>query len=177
VGSYMRKINPGSLGSLIQNYNNTLAGGSNPATPAGNMLVNAGIFSLQDLEQMGGVEQALAAAVSNPVGLSWLKTLDVRLSWQHKLQDRITFEPSIGFFNVFNFANFDLPGNTQNGVLNFGAGSLSPSATALQPQNTVGGTSAVLTSPAGRSNRTSLQSGMNAQGAPRSLEWGLKISF
>jgi len=70
-----------------------------------------------------------------------------------------------------------LPGNTQNGVLNFGAGSLSPLATAFQPQNTVGGSSANISNPFARNNRTSLQSGMNAQGAPRAIEWGLKISF
>ncbi|MBV9183544.1 MAG: hypothetical protein JO356_19750, partial [Acidobacteria bacterium] len=177
VGSYMRSIKPGGLASFIQNYNNTVAGGSNPATPAGNRLVNAGIFSLQELEQMGGVQQSLAGVVSDIAGLSWLKSFDVKLSWVHSWQDRFTLEPSIGFFNIFNFANFDLPGNTQSGVLNFGAGSLATSATTLQPQNTVGGTSTNFGTPGGRTNRASLQSGMNGQGAPRSFELGVKISF
>jgi hypothetical protein len=138
-------------------------------------LITSGVFSLQDLEQMGGVMQPLAAAVPDPAGMSWLKIFDIRLGWEHKLGDRVTIVPSIALFNALNFANFDLPGNTQNGVLNFGAGSLSPWATALQPQNTVGGTS--VAGVTGRSNRASLQSGMSAAGAPRSVEWGVKISF
>jgi RNA recognition motif-containing protein len=110
-------------------------------------------------------------------GLGWLKTFDLKLSWEHTYRDRISIEPSVSLFNFFNFANFDLPGNTQNGVLNFGGGSLSPFATPIQPQGTVGGTSANVHEFFGRTNRASLQSGMNAQGAPRAVEWGLKISF
>jgi len=175
VGSYMRSIKASGLQSFINTYNSNTAGSANPQTPAGQQLITAGVFSLQDLEQMGGVMQPLAAAVPDPAGMSWLKTLDIRLGWEHKLGDRVTIVPSVALFNALNFANFDSPGNTQNGVLNFGAGSLSPWATALQPQNTVGGTS--VSGVTGRSNRASLQSGMSAAGAPRSLEWGLKISF
>ncbi len=127
---------------------------------------------------MGGVLQPLAGTVQNPAGLSWLKTLDLKISWVYKFRDRITIEPSVGVFNALNFANFDVPGNTQSSALNFGAGSLSSFATLLQPQNTVGGTSVSATDPVtGRTNRASLQSGTNALGAPRAFEWGLKISF
>jgi hypothetical protein len=175
VGSYMRSVKASGLQKFINTYNSSAAGGANPQTPAGQQLITSGVFSLQDLEQMGGVMQPLAAAVPDPAGMSWLKTFDIRLGWEHKLGDRVTIVPSIALFNALNFANFDLPGNTQNGVLNFGAGSLSPWATALQPQNTVGGTS--VAGVTGRSNRASLQSGMSAAGAPRSVEWGVKISF
>ncbi len=175
VGSYMRSIKASGLQSFINTYNSNTAGGTNPQTPAGQQLITAGVFSLQDLEQLGGVMQPLAAAVPDPAGMGWLKTFDIRLGWEHRLGERVTIVPSIALFNALNFANFDLPGNTQNGVLNFGAGSLSPWATALQPQNTVGGTS--VSGVTGRSNRASLQSGMSAAGAPRSVEWGLKISF
>jgi carboxypeptidase family protein len=177
VGSYMRSIKPRNFAKFIQNYNNTIAGSANPATPAGNMLVNGGIFTLQELEQIGGVQQPLAAAVNDVAGLGWLKTFDLKLGWEHTYRDRITFQPSISLFNVFNFANFDLPGNTQNGVLSFGQGSLSPFATVFQPENTVGGNSPNPLLNFGRSNRASLGSGLNAQGAPRAVEWGLKISF
>ncbi|MBV9341819.1 MAG: hypothetical protein JO159_13150 [Acidobacteria bacterium] len=177
VGSYMRAIKPQGLATFIKNYNANLAGSSNPATPAGNMLINGGVFSLSDLVRMGGVLQPLAAPVLDVAGLGWLKTFDVKLSWQHTLGDRFSIEPSVGVFNFFNFSNFDLPGNTQGGILSFGAGSLSPSATPQQLQSTVGGTSADLKSISGRTNRASLQSGLNGQGAPRSIEWGVKISF
>jgi hypothetical protein len=175
VGSYMRSIKPSGLQNFIKTYNTSVAASSNPQTPAGNALINGGVFSLQELEQTGGVLQPLASTVSDVAGLGWLKTFDLKLGWEHKFQDRFSVEPSVGLFNLFNFANFDLPGNTQSGVLSFGAGSLSSSATVLQPQSTVGGTSP--TGSSARTNRTSLLSGMNAAGAPRSIEWRLRISF
>lgn len=177
VGSYMRGIKPGHLASFIQNYNTAVVGGSTPVTPAGVALVNGGVFSLQELEQLGAVQQPLAAPVLDPAGLGWLKTFNVKLGWQHTYRDRFTFEPSISFFNLFNFANFDLPGNTQNGVLNFGAGSLSSFPTTFQPQNTVGGSSGGVNQPFSRTNRAGLGSGINTEGTPRAVEWGLRISF
>ncbi len=174
IGSYMRSIKASGVQAFIKNYNTNLA---NNATPAGNALINGGVFSLQDLRAMGGVLQPLADPVQDPSGLGWLRTFDVRLSWIYKFQDRFTIEPSVGIFNMFNFANFDLPGNAQSGVLNFGSGSISQPFTFNQPQSTVGGTSANLSAASGRTNRASLQSGTNALGAPRALEWGLKISF
>jgi hypothetical protein len=173
VGAYMRSSKPGNLPQLITQYNNITAGNS-PQTPAGNALLNAGIFSLADLQSMGGVLQPLAAPVSHLAGLGWYKTFDVRLGWEHHLGERFTLTPSLSLYNLFNFANFDTPGYVQSGILNFGSGSLMPGATLVQPQNTVGGTSSFAN---GRTNRTSLQPNMNASGAPRSLEWGLKLSF
>ena len=175
VGSYMRSIKPSGLSQFITNYNTNLAG---TLTPAGSTLQTAGVFSPGDLQLMGAMLQPLAQVVQNPVGLSWLKTFDLRLTWQHTFLDRVTIEPSIGAFNLFNFANFDLPGYTQSGLLNYGAGSKSVPATALQPQGTVGGASANANDPtSGRINRGSLQSGMGAAGSPRAIEWGLKIKF
>lgn len=175
VGSYMRHTKASELKSFIDSYNTNFAGGANPETPAGAMLITGGVFSLADLERIGGVQQPLASPVQDIAGLGWLKTFDARLSWEHRVQDRFTITPSIGLFNVLNFANFDGLGNTQNGFLNFGPGSVFQSATSTQPQNTVGGNSPGGFTP--RSNRTSLGSGMSAAGTPRSIEWGLKISF
>jgi hypothetical protein len=174
VGSYMRAFNASGLQHFIANYNATVPTSSTPQTPAGNALINAGVFSLQELQSMGGVLQPLAAAIPNVTGLGWFKTFYVRLGWQHHVGDRVTIAPSVSLYNVFNFANFNMPGYTQSGVLNFGGGSLSPAASPLQPQNTVGGDSSLAS---GRTNRTSLQPNMNANGTPRSVQWGLKISF
>jgi Carboxypeptidase regulatory-like domain len=173
VGSYMRGISASGLKQFISTYNSTYPNSATtPETPAGVALVNAGVFSLQDLQSIGGVFQPLAAPVVDPAGLSWLKTFDIRLGWEHHLGEHVVIAPSISAFNLFNFANFDLPGNTQSGVLNFGAGSSSPWATQLQPQGTAGGTSPDVSS---RINRASVQS--NSVGAQRTIEWGLKISF
>jgi len=183
VGSYMRSIKPSGLASFITNYNTNVAG---TLTPAGAALVSAGVFcgpanatcAVNELQELGATLQPLASPVQSPVGLSWLKTFDVRLSWEHTFFDRIAVEPSVGVFNIFNIANFDLPGNTQNGLLNFGLGSISQPATAVQPEGTVGGVTSdasnLITS---RINRATLGSGTIATGAPRAIEWGLKISF
>lgn len=174
VGSYMRSTKASNLRQFISTYNLNVATGSTPQTPAGSALINGGVFSLQDLLSMGGLLQPLAAPVSHVSGLGWYKTFDVKLGWEHPLGERITIAPSVSLYNLFNFANFDLPGYTQSGFLNFGAGSLSPGATTVQPQNTVGGNAS---GAAGRTNRATLGPNMNASGAPRSVAWGLKISF
>ena len=57
--------------------------------------MNAGVFSLQELQSMGGVLQPLAASVPNVAGLGWFKTFDVRLGWEHHLGDRVTIDPSL----------------------------------------------------------------------------------
>ncbi len=174
VGSFGRAITASGLANFIATYNASYATSSTPQTPAGGALTNAGVFSLADLQSMGGVLQPLAVPVSHIAGLGWAKTFDVRLGWEHKLGERVTLAPSISFYNVLNFANFDMPGYTQSGILGFGPSSKSPNAAPVQPQNTVGGNS----SPAnGRTNRTTFQPNMNASGAPRSVQWGLEISF
>jgi hypothetical protein len=164
IGGFMRNFGPSGLGSVINKYNSTMAG---QPTPAGAALVNGGVFTLTDLQAMGGVMQPLATTTPGAVGLSWLKTFDFNIAWVYK-KERFTIEPSVGIFNLFNFANFDIAGNAQGATLAFA--SESPTQTA----GTIGGTTASLTS---RTNRASLQSGTNALGAPRAIEWGLKVSF
>jgi len=180
VGSYMRGISPGnSLNALISNYNSTHAG---QPTPAGAALISNGIFTANDLATIGGVQQPLAAPIADVAGLSWLKTFDVNLGWTYTVKERIKIEPTIGIFNIFNFANFDLPGAVQGGALGLSSASVLSGpvfgGSPTQSQGTVGGTSANITDPLTyRTNRASLQSGTNALGAPRALEYGLKISF
>ena len=165
IGSFMRNFGPSGLSKVINNYNSNMAG---QPTPAGAALINGGVFTQADLQAMGGVMQPLASTVSNAVGLGWLKTFDLNIGWTYKIKERVTIEPSVGIFNIFNFANFDLPGNTQGQTLSFA------SEGATQTAGTIGGTTAALDS---RTNRASLQSGTNALGAARSIEWGMKISF
>jgi len=174
VGSFMRSIGASGLQRFISTYNLNSATSPTPQTPAGNTLINAGVFSLQELELMGGTLQPLAVPTRNVAGLGWYKTFDVRLGWEHQLGERFTITPSVSLYNLFNLANFDLPGYTQSGYLSYGAGSVASGATAVQPQNTVGGNASGAN---GRMNRATLGPNMNASGAPRSVEWGLKISF
>jgi len=86
--------------------------------------------------------------------------LDLKISWSRRYKERFTIEPSVGLYNMFNFANFDLPGSMLTGALLGSAGS-------------VNGT----TSSDHNINRVGVGSGVFALGAPRQIEFGLKISF
>ena len=156
-GSFMRGIGPGDLPRIISNYNQTVAG---QPTPAGQVLINNGVFTLAQLQAIGGVAQSLPAPVPGSVGLAWLKDVDMSLRWRYRIKETVTLEPGIGFYNVFNFANFDLPPNL-----------LSPYLTGA-PGN-IGGTNY-----AGTQNvRVGVGTGVYGLGAPRVAEFTLKVTF
>ena len=158
-GAFMRNISPSGLNNVISNYNANVAG---QPTPAGQVLVSAGLFTTAQLQTpgFGGVAPALPPPIAGTVGLAWLKDIDLSLGWKYTFRDRVTVQPGIGFFNVFNFANFDLPPNV-----------LSPYLTGT-PGN-IGGTNY-----AGTQNvRVGAGTGVYGLGAPRVAEFTLKISF
>jgi hypothetical protein len=127
-------------------------------TPAGKALVNAGLFTQAQLVALGAVVQPLSPAPSGQVGLDPFKTMDLRLSYVYR-KERFEVEPSIGVYNLFNFANFDGPSQPLSGVLSGQALSLNGTTTQT------------------RTNRIGLGSGVFALGAPRIFEWGLRVSF
>jgi len=67
--------------------------------------------------------------------------------------------PSVSIFNTFNFANFDSAANALTGQLNGTAGSIN--GTVYD----------------GRPDRIGAGTGVFAFGAPRTIEWGLKLNF
>lgn len=156
-GSFMRNIGPGGLANVISNYNQTFAG---QPTPAGQVLISNGLFTLQDLQTLGGVAPSLPAPVAGAVGLAWLKDVDLSFGWKYTIKERVTIQPGIGFFNVFNFANFDLPPNILSPYLTGGAGN-------------IGGTNYLGT----QNVRVGAGTGVYGLGAPRVAEFNLKISF
>jgi hypothetical protein len=91
--------------------------------------------------------------------LSWLRALDLKLAWTHAING-LTIEPNIAMYNLFNFANFDLPGNTLNGLLLGSAGTVNGTTYADHNVNPVG-----------------VGSGVFAFGSPRQIEFGLRINF
>ena len=155
----MRSISPSDLGSVINNFNQNVAG---QPTPAGNVLISNGLFTLGELQTpgFGGVVQPLPAPVTGSVGLAWLKDVDMSLSWKYTIKERVTIQPGIGFFNVFNFPNFDLPPNILVPYLLGTPGSVG--STTYNQQSNV---------------RVGAGTGVYGLGAPRVAEFSMKVSF
>jgi hypothetical protein len=157
IGSFGRGVKASNLNSVLSAYNQNFAG---QPTPAGQVLINDGLFTLGQLQGLGGVQQLVPLAPPNEANMGWLRATDVSLSWIYKVKESVEIHPGVSFFNVFNFANFDGPSNPLSGVLSGTPGS-------------VNGTSGQ--QPA--SNRLGLGSGVFALGAPRAIEFSLKVSF
>jgi len=109
VADFERKLN-----QLIAFYNHSVAG---QLTPAGNILVANNLFRIDQLKSLGAVAPLICSNVHSGIqdcqGLpghyaqaTWLKTIDLRLSWPFRVGERVKLEPNASFFNVFNFANF-----------------------------------------------------------------------
>jgi len=172
VGSFGRSIKSGSLGNFINGYLSKSAG---QLTPAGQVLVTNNLMSQAQLTALGattpvacpsGLTGNLANGLpcintspGNEIGLSWLKSVDLHLGWTYRIKERFAIQPSLTFYNAFNFANFDGPANLPSGIL-----------------NGVGGSVSNLTS-ANRSTRIGPGSGTFSLGAPRELEFALKFTF
>jgi hypothetical protein len=157
VGDFGRTFGVNGLNQRIKKFNSTVAGG---LTPAGNLLLKSGLFSMSDLTGLGAVIPTLATVPPNAVGQTWLKTFDVGVSWSYKVKDRVELRPGVTFFNILNFANFDGPAAPFSAVLDGTPGS---------PNGT--------TNPQPANLRLGLGSGVNALGAPRAIEFEMKLNF
>jgi Carboxypeptidase regulatory-like domain len=157
IGSYGRGVNASNINNVIANYNNTYA---NQPTPAGQDLINSGLISLNQLRLLGGVQPLISPAPAGQANMGWLKIFDLEFGWAYKLKDRVTLEPGVSFYNLFNFSNFDGAANPLSGILDGSLGSVNGTA-GEQPN----------------SNRLGLGSGVFALGAPRAIEFTMKVSF
>jgi hypothetical protein len=168
LGQFQRGTDIGNLQNLISKYNSSSAG---TLTPAGNAVVSGGVMTAADMTALGWVMPSLASVAPGAVGFTWLKSLDLKAAWPIKIGERLVIEPSAGIFNIFNFANVFLPGNLPGNI----PGTLAPGG----PNGTLGANSVGGVTPGDNlvPYRASFQSGTYALGAPRQLEFGLRISF
>ncbi|HLW87954.1 MAG TPA: carboxypeptidase regulatory-like domain-containing protein [Terriglobales bacterium] len=157
IGSFARGVKASNLNTVISAYNQAFVG---QPTPAGQVLISNGLFTLGQLQALGGVQQLVPLAPAGEANMGWLKATDISLSWIYKLKERVEIHPGVSFFNVFNYANFDGPSNPLSGALTGTLGSVNGTP-GQQPS----------------SNRLGLGSGVFALGAPRSLEFSLKVAF
>jgi len=173
------KYSTAKLNQSIKFYNSTFGG---KLTPAGSVLVNSGLFTGQQLVSLGAVSPLICSNVHTGIqdcnGLpghyaqsTWLKTIDLRLVWPFHVGERVQFEPNVSFFNVFNFANFGGAGNQLSGVLNGAPGSSLNNASSA---GFCGNSTTFCTS---RQDRALAGSGTYANGAPRQMEFGVRITF
>ncbi|MDE3201065.1 MAG: carboxypeptidase regulatory-like domain-containing protein [Acidobacteriota bacterium] len=164
-GAYMHEVKGRGLNKLISKYNSTQAG---TITPAGQALVDAGLFTQSQLVTMGAVKQALAPAPDNPLQNPATRTLDVRVAYPirylGRFREGLTITPTVSVYNVANMANYS----------GFGG---------LADANTDTSSDVFLNSPNTQENlnhnRTLRGSGNGTfdQGGPRTMEFQLKVEF
>jgi hypothetical protein len=175
IGSFGRDIKAGNLNSFLQQYSNNFG---NQLTPAGQALVNAGLFTQTQMQQLCAVTPSLspigncataepqlqlASAPNGNIGNDAFFTFDVRLGWTIKpvrKLERLRFEPQAAFYNLFNRHNYNGPDALLAGTLDGGSTSINGATKATRLPLLTG-----------------LGSGVFALGAPRSMEFGFKVSF
>jgi len=164
-GQFDRSVSASGINNAIANYNSTQAG---TLTPAGQALVGAGLFSTAQLQQLGAVKPFVASAPVGQVDNGLFREVSMVASWPIKVTERFSIEPSIGAYNAFNLANF----GRLSGLLDNQVGAYAP--------NTVGISGTASNTVPGQSRdavRLGLGSGVFSSGAPRQMEFGLRLNF
>jgi hypothetical protein len=164
-GQFGRSTNASNINALISKYNTTVA---NQATPAGQVLIANNLMTLAQLQALGGVAPSLPTAPADQANFPWMRSFDMNIAWKFTIKERVSIEPSVSAFNIFNFSNFNNPPFTMSGLLTGSAGSINGTGTHFDascgcvPNDTF---------------RVGNGTGTYAVGAGRQIEWGLKVTF
>ncbi|MGH9647656.1 MAG: hypothetical protein ACRD4E_12670, partial [Bryobacteraceae bacterium] len=181
VGTYMGttgKYSSDKINKAIAYYDYNVAG---QITPAGAALVKSSLFNPGQLHDLGAVAPLISSCYpanpscgvpGRPAQENWFKTVDLRLAWPLSVGERFKVVPNFAVFNVFNLANYGGPGGQLSGILDGAPG------TSLNNSTTPGwcgnNPTAFCTS---RLDRVQPGSGVYANGAPRQMEFGVRITF
>lgn len=163
-GYFMHEYKGTNLNKLITQYNATHAG---QLTPAGQALVNAGLFTPGQLSSLQAVQQPIAPLpeAHGPEN-AFYRNLDMSFAYPihlSRLREGMSLVPTVAFYNIGNFSNFS---DYSNGTL---------------ANTTTGSSSGLLNGPNSfldhEINRIQRGSGTYAAGAPRTTEFQLKLNF
>jgi hypothetical protein len=168
-GAFGRQFGVSGLNAAISNYLTNVAG---KPTPAGNAVIAANIgVQASDLVGLGLVAPGsplVTTAPSDQLPFTWTKALDFKVAWPHKFGERFMIEPSVGFYNLFNFSNFNQPPGVMTGWIDQGASSINSTHKITQSGET---------GPESDAFRVGDGTGVFGLASPRVMEFGMKVNF
>jgi hypothetical protein len=162
------------LHNAIVFFNQNLAG---RPTPAGTALFiqpdqfTPPLMTVQQVLALGATAPFLQDVPAHAAQATWLKTIDLRLSWPLRINERVRIEPNASIYNLLNFANFGAPGRQLSGVLDGSPGS------SLNYASNGGTCNSNYALCSARLDRVLPGSGVYSLGAPRQFDFGVKIIF
>ena len=175
-GEFGRGISGNALKSFISNYNATQAG---RLTPAGQALVNAGLFTSDQLSRLHAVQQAIYSPQGDVFQNPWFKTVDASVSYPirlKKLSESASITPGVAMYNVANLSNWT--GATGDGTASGTGRLLNVNNAGVNGENALNflnGENPYLQ--VKNINRIQRGSGTYDQGGLRSTEFQLRLNF
>ena len=158
-GQFGRGTNASNINALINHYNATYG---NQPTPAGQVLVSNNLMTVAQLQALAGVAPIIPNAPADQANFPWLRAFDFNIAWKYTFRERVSIEPSVNFFNLFNLGNFDLPGTVLMSPYLLGTEGSINGTTNQQNKNDF---------------RVGNGTGVYGLGAARQIEWGMKLTF
>ena len=175
-GDFMRSVKGSNLKQSIANYNQTQAG---RITPAGQALVNAGLFTQAELVRLNAVQQPIYSSQGSIFENPWFRTVDASVSYPihiHRISEAFALTPGVAMYNVGNLSNwsgtYGSDGATYRGLL-LNTADAGPNGASAN--NYLNGENNYLELK--NQNRVVRESGTYDQGDLRSTEFQLKLEF